>query len=127
MVKRWIIRSVVIYTIIVILCSVLFDGDIKLAFMGGLVAASIIRGGASVTHIIPGFLGTVGRYSMMSIIFKSFMGIFFMLILLIAGLWVLLIVSALLGVVMTVKDLIEAIRFDRGLISSSESTEIWDI
>ena len=127
MVKRWIVRSVVIYTTIVILCSVLFEGDIKLAFIGGLVAALTIRGGTSVAHIIPGFLGTVGRYSMMSIIFKSLVGIVFMLILLIAGLWVLLIVSTLLGAVMTVKDLVEAVRFDRGLISSSESTEIWDI
>ena len=127
MVKRWIVRSVVVYTMIVILCSVLFNGDIKLAFMGGLVAALTIRGGASVTHVIPGFLVIVGKYSMISIIFKSFVGIVFMLILLIAGSWVLLIVSSLLGAVMTVNDLIEAVRFDRGLISSSESTEIWDI
>lgn len=127
MTKRWIVRSVVVYTMIVILCSVLFQGDIKQAFIGGFIAALTIRGASFVVHIIPGFLGTVGRYSMISIIFKSFVGIVFMLVLLIAGLWVLLTVSALLGAVMTIKDIIEAVRFDRGLISSSESTEIWDI
>ena len=127
MVKRLIIQSAVVYTMFVILCAILLKGNIKQALLGGAVGALTIRGGAFATHIIPGFLGTVGRYSMMSIVFKSVVGIILMLILLIVGLWVLLIVSALLGALMTIKDLIEAVRFDRGLITSSESTEIWDI
>lgn len=127
MLKRLIIRSVLAYAVVVFLCYGLFGAVIESALLEALVIALVIRGGAHIVHFIPGFVAIIGKYGMMSILFKSIVGFILILFVLFAGAWLLLFASAFVGAGAFIRDVVESVQFDRGLIRKNDATEIWDI